>query len=598
MGMSKFGPVVAWLACATSVFAAPPTQATAPSQEREVWITIGTDALKPVRSAFRGQGLTLPDPTYQKGGVAVMRLRESQVMQLGHAVHEELNRCAGFIAHDSEAEAVAAANADAAPQPMATPTYFINNAPSVNALIGEVRELDIRNTINSLSTNFTNRYYNAQSGQDAAVWLRAQWGELAKGRPDISVTYFKHFGWKQQSVIATIQGTTHPNEIVVIGGHLDSINQNSPTTGAAPGADDDASGIACVTEIFRAAIAKGYKPARTVKFMAYAAEEVGLYGSNAIATSYKNEGANVVGVLQLDMTNYKGASDDFGITTDRTNPALNTHVINLITTYLSPLTYTQFACGYGCSDHASWTSAGFPAAMPFEATISTDNKKIHTPEDTLTYMGGTADHALKFAKLGAAFMAEVAKGATEGNTPPKAGPSQHNTALFDSTYKVPRCVEEGLSCDSGTLLNGRANLGPEVNRPNTLKGECPDGTSGIFHNDESIDRIKVSTPDGTDLIAGKTAKIDVTVFSYSTTTDRLDLYSAANADSPEWKLIGTLTPASAGTSTLSTTYTLPTGGVQALRARFRYNGTPAACGNGTYDDHDDLVFAVGAPAVP
>src|SRR6218665_325538 len=181
---------------------------------------------------------------------------------------------------------------------------------------------------------------------------------------------------------------------------------------------------------------------------------------------------------------------------------------------------------------------------------------------------------------------------------PRAAGSQHNTALFDSTYKVPRCSEEGLSCDSGTLLNGRANLGPEANRPNTLKGECPDGTSGIFHNDESIDRIKVSTPDGTDLIAGKTAKIDVTVFSYSTTTDRLDLYSAANADSPEWKLIGTLTPASAGTSTLSTTYTLPTGGVQALRARFRYNGAQAACGNGTYDDHDDLVFAVGAPATP
>ena len=49
---------------------------------------------------------------------------------------------------------------------------------------------------------------------------------------------------------------------------------------------------------------------------------------------------------------------------------------------------------------------------------------------------------------------------------------------------------------------------------------------------------------------------------------------------------------STGAGTLSATYTLPTGTLQAVRARFRYNGTAAACGTGSYDDHDDLVFAV------
>ena len=51
----------------------------------------------------------------------------------------------------------------------------------------------------------------------------------------------------------------------------------------APGADDDASGIATLTEVIRVALANGWKPKRTVKFMGYAAEEVGLRGSNAIA---------------------------------------------------------------------------------------------------------------------------------------------------------------------------------------------------------------------------------------------------------------------------------------------------------------------------
>ncbi len=47
--------------------------------------------------------------------------------------------------------------------------------------------------------------------------------------------------------------------------------------------DDDASGIASLTEVIRAAMAMGYRPARTVKFMGYAAEEVGLKGSKEIA---------------------------------------------------------------------------------------------------------------------------------------------------------------------------------------------------------------------------------------------------------------------------------------------------------------------------
>src|SRR3546814_3809552 len=104
-----------------------------------------------------------------------------------------------------------------------------------------------------------------------------------------------------------IEGTTLREEVVVLGAHLDSINADgggSPGQ-AAPGADDDASGIAVLTETLRIALASGWRPQRTVKFMGYAAEEVGLRGSNAIAQSHRQAGVDVVAVLQVDMTNYK-----------------------------------------------------------------------------------------------------------------------------------------------------------------------------------------------------------------------------------------------------------------------------------------------------
>jgi leucyl aminopeptidase len=142
-------------------------------------------------------------------------------------------------------------------------------------------------------------------------------------------------------------------------------------------------------------------------------------------------------------------------------------------------------------------------------------------------------------------------------------------------------------------LRGRDGKGPEPNQPNTINDSCPDGTLGTYHADESNDRLAVSTLDGSALAPGKVVRIDATVWAWVTpSADKLDLYYAADATNPVWTFVATLTPPGSGQRLLSATYTLPAGPVQAVRARFRYQGTPAACLAGGYDDHDDLVFAV------
>jgi 5-hydroxyisourate hydrolase-like protein (transthyretin family) len=169
-------------------------------------------------------------------------------------------------------------------------------------------------------------------------------------------------------------------------------------------------------------------------------------------------------------------------------------------------------------------------------------------------------------------------------------------ASYDSNLEVPKCGSIGSVCDSGSLLVGRASLGPEPHQPNTIYGSCADGTEGMLHSDESNDRIRVSTLDGTSFAAGKAVQVEATVWAWSDpSTDSLEIYQAADANSPVWTLVATLTPTAAGTQTLSTTYTLPASSLQAVRARFRWTGSAGACGAGAFDDHDDLVFAVGAP---
>ncbi len=168
------------------------------------------------------------------------------------------------------------------------------------------------------------------------------------------------------------------------------------------------------------------------------------------------------------------------------------------------------------------------------------------------------------------------------------------TAVFDPALQAPTCAAVGSGCDSGaSLLLGRDSRGPEPNQPNTVNDSCADGGAGTFHSDESNDRLLVVTTDGTALAAGKTVRVTATVWAWtSPSADHLDLYSAADARNPSWRLIGTLTPTRAGAQTLSATYTLPAGTLQAVRARFRYLGTASPCTTGAYDDHDDLVFAV------
>ena len=136
-------------------------------------------------------------------------------------------------------------------------------------------EANIYNTINHLS-GYKNRYYTSSYGKTSAEWIRTHlaWpgGHAAPTSPRELFTACANCS-TQPSVILTIQGTDLPNEVVVLGAHLDSINGSGggSTEQVAPGADDDASGIATLTEVIRVALASGWKPKRTVKFMGYAA---------------------------------------------------------------------------------------------------------------------------------------------------------------------------------------------------------------------------------------------------------------------------------------------------------------------------------------
>ncbi|GLZ07867.1 hypothetical protein Acsp03_53330 [Actinomadura sp. NBRC 104412] len=93
------------------------------------------------------------------------------------------------------------------------------------------------------------------------------------------------------NVVATLRGSVTPDRIHVVSGHYDSrVSDVMNATADAPGANDDASGVAVVMEVARVMASR--RPDATLVFTAVAGEEQGLYGSRHQAARYRAENAD------------------------------------------------------------------------------------------------------------------------------------------------------------------------------------------------------------------------------------------------------------------------------------------------------------------
>jgi len=372
----------------------PPARAEAP---RRVWVSMEKSAVGALDGA-----LFKTAPLASNKKIAIYEFDSDELDQLADGMHRAFFRGPGFFAYDTMEAALADLQA---PLPVPSRAYTLDQAARVRALLPLLKEEPIVAAINSLSA-FKNRGSRYATGVDASKRLQKEWAKFAEGRPDISVAPFKHAAFPQESVILTMRGTAEPDKVVVIGGHLDSVAGYGDTP--APGADDNASGTAVAQEVVRALVEGGYKPGKTIKFIAFAAEEAGLRGSADIAAAFKKDGVNVEGMLNMDMVNYRGSEKDIYFVADNTSAGQNAFLGKLAETYLG-YTWGTLKCGYACSDHASWTKNGYPASYSFESTFEQYNPSIHKPVDTLANCGGGASHALKFARLAAAYAVELAK---------------------------------------------------------------------------------------------------------------------------------------------------------------------------------------------
>ncbi|MCR9164728.1 MAG: M28 family metallopeptidase [Nannocystaceae bacterium] len=180
------------------------------------------------------------------------------------------------------------------------------------------------------------------------------------------------------NVLAWIEGSEHPEEIVLLGAHYDHIGTKEfgtfcrgPSDDADPddaicnGADDNASGTSVLMNIARAMGSSGYRPKRTIVFASFAAEELGLHGSRALAehppAAAPFSSGTVVAMLNMDMVGRLG-EEGLQVGGEKTSaawPALIAAEAPASLKIVHPASVT------GRSDHAHWYRMGVPVLFFF-----------------------------------------------------------------------------------------------------------------------------------------------------------------------------------------------------------------------------------------
>lgn len=348
------------------------------------------------------------------------QINESELEKLSHFIHHNFKRCGGYrVLHQkpaaeeklSDYKALFATQAfgwyDF--QTMLLPDYSLNQENTVNQWLPEVSE-DYMNSVITHLSSYKNRYYKSPEGAAALRWIGSEWSKLTQSRNDVKVEYYKYATHDQPTVILTIEGSDIDlkDQIIILGGHGDSINtDNEGVEAIAPGADDNAAGIAVLSDILRLVVSQNYKPKHTIQFIAYAAEEVGIQGSYELAKVYREKKTKVLGVMQFDGVNYNvGKTFDMALISDSTNAEQNNFLASLIDKYVHAK-WTWEQCGYGCSDHAAWNYEGYRASFPVEAINPEQSPFIHTANDTFEKSNNSSEHAALFTKLGIAYLIEL-----------------------------------------------------------------------------------------------------------------------------------------------------------------------------------------------
>ncbi len=151
--------------------------------------------------------------------------------------------------------------------------------------------------------DFETRYALVDNRREISEWIAAQFTRFGYENVAIDSFYVSRYSTWQYNVVCIEEGFVNPDQFVVVGGHHDSIITPNTTAALtyAPGADDNASGVAAVLETARILKLHNVQNRNSIRFVTFAMEEFGLYGGYHDAEYLAENNIDVIAMLNSDM---------------------------------------------------------------------------------------------------------------------------------------------------------------------------------------------------------------------------------------------------------------------------------------------------------
>ncbi|MEC3981285.1 M20/M25/M40 family metallo-hydrolase [Amycolatopsis sp. H20-H5] len=185
----------------------------------------------------------------------------------------------------------------------------------LRAILGEIDEGRIEATVRRLAAFGTRHTLSTQDDPVRGIGAARDWifaelrgiAERSDGRMTVELQSYVQgpasripVATRITNVVATLKGATSPERVYVVSGHYDSrCSDVMDATSDAPGADDDASGVALALELAR--VLSRRPTGATLVFAALAGEEQGLYGARHLAEQFKAAGADLQAMFTNDI---------------------------------------------------------------------------------------------------------------------------------------------------------------------------------------------------------------------------------------------------------------------------------------------------------
>lgn len=287
--------------------------------------------------------------------------------------------------------------------------------PRIREMLNQVNMDSLEATVQHLQ-DYGSRIWNSENAFAASDWIASRMEALGlevEQQPFNANTWMGS-GAAAPNVIGIQRGTLYPDTYVVCGSHFDSFSYEAMYGGGtAPGADDNATGVASVLESAR--IMTQYEFEYSIIYCAYGCEEMGLYGSEAYASRCQQQGMDIIGYFNNDMNGYL-YGDQIHIDCIYPNSVepIGTYYMNVGEVYYPELPIRHVNFNQGDSDHTSFNNHGYMGIYPFE-DYEHYSPYIHTPNDLIGTSVTSFEMSQQYCQMNIACLAEIAN--PVGETP-------------------------------------------------------------------------------------------------------------------------------------------------------------------------------------